>query len=85
VQADLPQADAALFSVTHDVLRTRHAVARVVTAIRDGGRVSSAVKYGSPAALPFNAAVRVVAPRFITTREGLRAPWSHLAELFGPP
>ena len=82
---ELPAADAALFSFTHDVLRDRAAVERVVAALRAGGRVSTAgVKYASPAAFPVNAAVRVVAPRFITTREGLREPWSHLADAVGP-
>ncbi len=82
---ELPDADAALFSFTHDVLRTPAAVRAVVTSLRRSGRVAAAgVKYAHPAAIPINLAVRAVAPRFITTREGLRRPWSNLAEAAGP-
>lgn len=78
-QAHLPSADAALFSFAHDVLRMPDAVERVMAAVKPGGRVAAAgVKYANPAALPVNAGVRMIAPRFITTREGLREPWSHL-------
>lgn len=82
---ELPPADAALFSFTHDVLRSRPAVEHVVGALRGGGRVAGAgVKYAHPAAVPVNVGVRLVAPRFVTTREGLREPWSHLEDFAGP-
>jgi ubiquinone/menaquinone biosynthesis C-methylase UbiE len=82
---ELPAADAALFSFTHDVLRIPGAVASVVDALRPGGRVATAgVKYAPRWALPVNGAVRLVAPRFITTTEGLARPWSHLEERLGP-
>lgn len=81
----LPSADAALFSFTHDVLRTRPAVESVAAALGPGGRVAATgVKYAPRWALPVNAAVRIAAPRFVTTTEGLDRPWSHLAELVGP-
>ena len=81
----LPRADAALFSFTHDVLRIPEAVASVVDALGPGGRVASTgVKYAPRWALPVNAAVRLVTPRFVTTTEGLDRPWSLLEELLGP-
>ncbi|HEX2088155.1 MAG TPA: methyltransferase domain-containing protein, partial [Solirubrobacteraceae bacterium] len=78
--ATLPPADAALLSFTHDVLRMEPAVQRLVEALGDGGRVAAAgVKYAPRRALPVNLAVRLVARRFVTTFEGLDAPWSLLA------
>ena len=78
---DLPRADAALFSFTHDVLRMPGVVARVADAVRGGGISATGVKYAIPAAFPVNAAVRLIAPRFVTTREGLHQPWSYLARV----
>ena len=84
-EVELPAADAALFSFTHDVLRIPEAVASVVDALRPGGRVAATgVKYAPRWALPVNAAVGVIARRFVTTTEGLARPWSHLEERFGP-
>jgi ubiquinone/menaquinone biosynthesis C-methylase UbiE len=81
----LPVVDAALFSFTHDVLRIPEAVDSVVDAVRPGGRVvTTGVKHAPRWAVPVNVAVRLVAPRFITTTEGLARPWSHLEERIGP-
>jgi ubiquinone/menaquinone biosynthesis C-methylase UbiE len=81
----LPDADAALFSFTHDVLRTRAAVLSVATTLVPGGCVATTgVKYAARWAVPVNAAVGIAAPRFVTTTEGLERPWSHLEELVGP-
>ena len=84
LQIGFPDADAALFSFTHDVLRTPAAVRAVTSSLRSNGRVAAAgVKYAHPVAIPINVAVRAVAPHFITTREGLRRPWSHLEAAVG--
>ena len=63
-----PGEDAALFSFTHDVLRSPVAVERVAAALRPGGR---AVAAGS---------MDPWLPPHVTTLEGLDQPWSHLAE-----
>ena len=84
-RADLPPVDAALFSFTHDVLQIPAAVRGVAASLAPGARVSATgVKYAHRAALPVNAAVRLIAPRFITTREGLREPWKLLSQYVGP-
>lgn len=81
----LPRADAALFSFTHDVLRIPEAVESVVGALVPDGRVATTgVKYAPRWAVPVNAAVRLVAPRFVTTTEGLERPWSLLEQRLGP-
>jgi ubiquinone/menaquinone biosynthesis C-methylase UbiE len=80
--ADLPGgADAALFSFTHDVLRSPDATARVVSALRPEARVVAA---GTMAPWRWAAAagplLRRAARAYVTTTEGLERPWSHLAE-----
>jgi len=78
--AELPEwLDAALFSFTHDVLRTPIAVERVAAALRPGGR---AVAAGSmdPWLPPLRPLLRRASKPYVTTLEGLDRPWSHLAE-----
>jgi len=78
--AELPEAvDAALFSFTHDVLRSPVAVERVVAALRPGGR---AVAAGSmdPWLAPLRPLLRRASKPYVTTLEGLDQPWSHLAQ-----
>lgn len=72
--------DAVLFFETHDLMRTPAAVERAVASCRSGARVvafgpSTSVRW----AIPVNAIVRSVARRYVTTFDGLEAPWSHLA------
>jgi hypothetical protein len=80
--ADLPKtADAALFSFSHDVLRSPAAVDRVVDALRPGGRVAAA---GAMHPWRWVAPLRPVLIRaargYVTTTEGFERPWSHLAD-----
>jgi ubiquinone/menaquinone biosynthesis C-methylase UbiE len=73
------QADAALFSFTHDVLQTPAAVANVVAHLRPGGRVASTgAKLGARWNLPVNVVVRRAARPFMTTFAGLDRPWREL-------
>ena len=75
-------ADAALFFLTHDVMRNPRALRRVVEQLRPGARVVAAGAKNPPrGALPLRLALRAGARRAITTTEGLDAPWSHLAAL----
>jgi demethylmenaquinone methyltransferase/2-methoxy-6-polyprenyl-1,4-benzoquinol methylase len=69
--------DAALLFFTHDILRTPSALDNVVTIVRPHGRVVTAgirqpSRLLSPIAL-------LVARRYVTTFEGLAAPWDLLA------
>jgi ubiquinone/menaquinone biosynthesis C-methylase UbiE len=71
--------DAALFSFTHDVLRSKPAVDRVIAALRPGARVAAAgVKLAPRWAVPLNATIRIATRHYVTTLEGLERPWSHL-------
>jgi ubiquinone/menaquinone biosynthesis C-methylase UbiE len=72
--------DAAVFSFTHDVLRSPGALAGVVARLGPGARVAAAgVMY--PRRLPVRPLVRRAARRYVTTLEGLDCPWSHLEGL----
>ena len=73
-------ADAALFHLTHDVLRRPEAVAQVLRRLRPGGRVvACGLKWARGAAIFANAFVLPAALHSVSTLEGLAAPWSHLA------
>jgi len=77
-----PDADAALFHFTHDVLCSPKAVRNILRAIKPGGRVVAAGLKWAPAwAFPVNIAVFYAAARSITALEGLETPWKHLAEM----
>jgi ubiquinone/menaquinone biosynthesis C-methylase UbiE len=77
--AELPTADAALFSYAHDVLRSPAAVHHVLDAVRPGGRVVAAGVMTASSAGPLNALVRTATRPYVTTLDGLDEPWSHLA------
>ena len=81
--ADIPfAADAALFHFTHDIVRTRDALANVSRHLKPGARVVSAgLKWAPLRAMPLNLIVLGGALRSTTTLEGLARPWSHLYEL----
>jgi SAM-dependent methyltransferase len=83
--ADLPSGvDAALFSFTHDVLRSPAAVSRVADALaQDGRAVACGVMDAWRWALGARSLLRVAARRFVTTDEGMAQPWDHLSELLG--
>jgi ubiquinone/menaquinone biosynthesis C-methylase UbiE len=83
--ADIPDsADAALFSLTHDVLQSEAAVGNVLRHLRPGGRVSSfGAKWAPSWRLPVNAWVWYTARQYVTTFERFDRPW-HLLERFVP-
>ena len=75
-------ADACLFVLTHDVMRSPAALENVIGHVKPGGRVVSAgAKLTSWWALPVNVYVWFQARRYVTTFEGFRRPWSHLETL----
>ena len=72
-------ADAALFSFTHDVLQSPLAIDNVVSHLGRGARIASVgAKFAPRWALPVNLGVRLIARRFVTTFEGMRRPWDLL-------
>jgi SAM-dependent methyltransferase len=78
-EADMPVADAALFSYTHDVLRSPLAVQRVLHAVRPGARVVAAGLKAMPWGGPLNAVLRWIAGGYVTTFDGFDEPWDRLA------
>lgn len=78
-------ADAALFHFTHDILRRPEAIARIVAHLRPGARVvASGLKWSGPPLNPVNLGVLAAARHSVSTLEGLRRPWDHLADQIGP-
>jgi ubiquinone/menaquinone biosynthesis C-methylase UbiE len=79
--AKLPDADAAIFFFTHDLMRTPAALDNITTAVRPGGRVVTAgAKRPSLWLAPIALAARLIMRRYITTDEGLAKPWDLLAD-----
>ena len=78
-----PPADAALFSLTHDVLQSPQAVRQVVAQLEPGARVAAfGAKRAARWLVPVNAYVRWKSRRYITDLSGLERPWRVLeAEL----
>ncbi len=70
--------DAALFFLTHDIMRSPSALERALAPVRDGGRV---VAFGAKLpplwAFPLIPLVWLVGRPYVTTYEGIRAPWDH--------
>ena len=78
-------ADAALFHFTHDILQRPQAVANVMRHLKPGARVvCCGLKWAPAWALPTNLLVLSAALRSVTSLQGLRRPWSALAEGTGP-
>lgn len=74
--------DAALFSLTHDVLQSRAGVENVFASLRAGGRVASfGPKEAHALRVPVNLAVRLLARPYVTTLENLDRPWRELERL----
>jgi ubiquinone/menaquinone biosynthesis C-methylase UbiE len=72
--------DAALFSFTHDVMRSPPALQNVMRSLKQGGRVVAAGTRWAPWWVwPVNIAVWYGARQYTTTFEGFSRPWSHLA------
>jgi SAM-dependent methyltransferase len=78
--APLPaDVDGALFFLVHDLVRSRAVVDRIVDASRPGARVVAfGPKWAPRWAWPLNAFVRRGIRPYVTTFEGLDAPWDHL-------
>jgi demethylmenaquinone methyltransferase/2-methoxy-6-polyprenyl-1,4-benzoquinol methylase len=79
-EAELPVGlDAALFSLTHDVLQSKRAVENVVRHLRPGARVASfGAKQPKGIGRPLGMVVRRVADRYVTTFDGFDLPWLQL-------
>jgi len=78
-------ADAALLHFTHDILRRPDAVANIAAHLRPGARVvATGLKWSRPLLNPVNLGVLVAARHSVSTLDGLRKPWDHLAEQVGP-
>ena len=75
-------ADAAMFHFTHDIMRTRNALANVCRHLKPGGRIVAAgLKWAPVRTMPLNILVWNAAMRSTSTLEGLARPWSHLGRL----
>ena len=73
--------DAALFHYTHDVLREPAALESLFSGVKPGARIAVAgFKSASAWALPLTCFSMWRARKYLTTFEGLRAPWSHLVQ-----
>jgi ubiquinone/menaquinone biosynthesis C-methylase UbiE len=81
--AALPSdADAGLFMLTHDVMRSPVALRNVLGQMKPGARIAVAGAKRAPWwTLPVNLYLAYAARRYITTREGLERPWSFLSAL----
>ena len=74
-----PDADAALFHFTHDVLQRAEAVANVMRSLRPGAHVVAVgLRWAPRWRVLVNAAVWVAARHSVSTTEGLHQPWRHL-------
>ena len=79
------KSDAALFHFTHDILRNRQALDKIMKRLKPGSRVVAAgLKWAPWWAVPANLFVLPAALHSVSSLEGLDAPWSRLAELTGP-
>jgi SAM-dependent methyltransferase len=78
--APLPaDVDGALFFLVHDLVRSRAVVDRIVAACRPGARVVAfGPKWAPRWASPLNTFVRRGIRPYVTTFEGLDAPWDYL-------
>jgi SAM-dependent methyltransferase len=80
--ARIPMADAALFCLTHDVVRSAAALEHVLAHLRPGGRVVAAgANWTNWWNLPVNLAAWLQNCAYVTTFEGFDRPWSKLALL----
>lgn len=74
------RADAALFHLTHDIIRDDAALANVLSHLKPGAHVVASGLRWAPAWLwPSNAFVMAAALYSTTSLEGLREPWDKLA------
>ena len=74
--------DAALFSLTHDVLQSDAALAAVARHLKPGAQVVSfGAKWPPVWNLPVRVGVWLAARRYVTTLDGLNRPWAKLEPL----
>ena len=71
-------ADAALFSYTHDILRSPAALEKVFSHLRPEARVAAAGLMSAPWWSPIGGQVERLGREYATTLEGFDRPWSHL-------
>ena len=75
-------ADALLFCFTHDVLRTPATLSRLLTRVRPNARIAAAgVRFAPWWLAPLNVWLLLRCRHYLTTFDGMSAPWSHLAAL----
>ena len=75
-------ADAAVFVLTHDVMRSSEALSNVLAHVRLGGRIAAAGgKRASGWMLPANLYLGYAMRRYTTTTEGFDRPWRLLEAL----
>ena len=73
---------AILFSYTHDLIRSRRALANLFAQARPGARVAAtSTKLYAPWLFPANWYLRWSHRAYITNFEGFEAPWTLLAEM----
>jgi demethylmenaquinone methyltransferase/2-methoxy-6-polyprenyl-1,4-benzoquinol methylase len=76
------RANAVLFSYTHDLIRSRRALANLFGQAAPGARVAAtSTKLYAPWLAPANWYLRYTHRAYITNFESFEAPWSLLAEL----
>jgi len=74
-------ADALLFSYTHDLIRSQHALENLLGQAKPGARVAAtSTKLYAPWLFPANWYLRLTHRGYITNFDGLEAPWSLLAQ-----
>jgi ubiquinone/menaquinone biosynthesis C-methylase UbiE len=81
--AAIPEvADAAVFVLTHDVMRSPEALDNVLARVRPGGRIAGAGGKRAPTwVVPANVYLRYAMRRYTTTMEGFDRPWRILEAL----
>jgi len=80
-QAELPeQADALLFSYTHDIFRIQSAVDSALAKVKPGGRVVAICTRWDERTAPRYATgvIKLLSRRYMTTFEGIDEPWSNI-------
>ncbi len=82
-EATIPvRADAALFALSHDIMRSPRAIENVVQHVKPRGGIAVVGMTWNPWwALPFNLIHAFRLRRGATTYEGLGRPWTHLQKL----
>jgi ubiquinone/menaquinone biosynthesis C-methylase UbiE len=81
-EAKIPaRVDAALFVLTHDVMRSPAALRHIVEHVKPGGRVVAGGARQPRWARRFGPLIRFGMGRYTTTTEGIERPWSYLADV----